>query len=113
MDTPDLGKHLLSGAKHYRAYIGSPDLYDLLAASHFRLVTLLGLREHHSFLDIGCGSLRAGKLLIPYLLPERYYGIEPNEWLVREGIEKEVGQGLVALKKATFAYVDDFSFSLR
>lgn len=107
----NLGKDLPSGGNHYRAYIGSPELYDLLASSHFRLVTLLGLREHHSFLDIGCGSLRVGKLLIPYLLPNLYYGIEPNEWLVREGIQRELSRGLVELKKATFAHTNDYSLT--
>ena len=112
MEDLDLGKHLPHGDPgHYRAYIGSPDLYDVLAASHFRLVTLLGLREHHYFLDIGCGSLRVAKLLIPYLLPGRYFGIEPNEWLVAEGIQKELSPGLVQLKKPTFASVSDYSLT--
>ena len=34
----DLGEHLPSGAKHYRAYIGSPKIYDLLSSSHFLLL---------------------------------------------------------------------------
>ena len=37
-----------------------------------------GLRETHRIADLGCGLLRVGRLLIPYLLPGRYYGMEPN-----------------------------------
>ena len=111
LDDEALGKKLPSGATHYRAFIGSPEIYDLLAGSHFRLLTWFGLREHHYVLDIGAGSLRVGKLLIVYLLPGRYFAIEPNRWLIEEGIEKERNYGLVRLKKPTFAYVSDFSCS--
>ena len=109
LDDEVLGKGLPSGAMHYRAFIGSPEIYDLLASSHFRLLTWFGLREHHYVLDIGAGSLRVGKLLIVYLLPGRYFAIEPNRWLIEEGIEKECGYDFVQLKKPTFAYQSNFS----
>lgn len=98
-------------AADYRAYIGSPDIYDLLSASHFRLLTSLGLRQHHYLLDIGAGSLRVGRLLIPYLLAGRYFAIEPNEWLIEAGIENECGRDLVNMKRPAFACVADFSCS--
>ncbi len=60
-------------------------------------------------LDIGCGSLRAGRLFIPYLRESRYFGIEPNRWLVEEGIKENVGDDLVALKRPSFSFRDDFS----
>ncbi len=59
-------KALRPGDEHYSAYVGPPALYDLMGASQFRLLTALGLRERHSVLDFGCGSLRAGRLLLPY-----------------------------------------------
>ena len=102
---------LKAGDRHYRAFVGPPAGYDILAALQFNLLTTLGLRETHSVLDIGCGSLRAGRLLIPYLLPERYCGLEPEEWLLREGIENEVGNDLVRIKKPTFAHNPDFDLS--
>jgi cyclopropane fatty-acyl-phospholipid synthase-like methyltransferase len=73
-----------------------------------RLLALLGLREEHRLLDIGCGSLRAGRLFIAYLQPDRYFGIEPERWLVEAAIRAEIGQALVDLKRPTFAYRDDF-----
>lgn len=107
----ELGPYLPVGSHHYRAFVGPPQNYDLVCAMQFNLLTLLGLREHHSLLDIGCGSLRAGKLLIPYLLPNRYFGIEPEEWLVEEGIEKEIGRALLEIKRPTFSNDRNFTLS--
>lgn len=74
----------------------------------FSLMTLLGLREGHSLLDIGCGSLRAGRLFIVYLLPDHYCGIEPEEWLVREGLARELGPELSERKRPRFQYSAEF-----
>jgi hypothetical protein len=97
-----LGMGLHAGAPHYRAYVGPPEDYDLIAASSFGLLTRLGLRQHHALLDIGCGSLRVGRLLIPYLNADRYVGIEPNAWLVDAGIAREVGRDLTLIKRPRF-----------
>jgi hypothetical protein len=72
----------------------------------FNLLTTLGLRQHHTLLDIGCGSLRAGRLLIPYLNAGNYVGVEPNRWLVDEGIRKEVGDDLIRIKQPRFYFAD-------
>ncbi len=94
------------GDPHYRAYVGPPLDYDLIAAMTFALLTTLGLRQHHSLLDIGCGSLRVGRLLIPYLNQEKYFGLEPNEWLVRDGIRNEIGESLLRIKRPQFWFTD-------
>jgi SAM-dependent methyltransferase len=99
------------GSRHYRAYVGYADRYDLIAAMQFNLITALGLRDWHRVLDIGCGSLRLGRLLIPFLRPERYFGIEPEQWLVEEGIRNETGQDLLSLKQARISYRDDFQLT--
>ena len=52
----DLGISHLIGSHHYRAFVGPPQKYDLVAANQFNLLTSLGLREYHYFLDIGCGN---------------------------------------------------------
>jgi SAM-dependent methyltransferase len=108
MGTPseELGIGLKPGDPHYRAYVGPPEDYDLIAAMTFNLLTTLGLRQHHSLLDIGCGSLRIGRLLIPYLNRRKYFGIEPAEWLVTEGIKHELGETVVQTKQPTFFFTD-------
>ena len=105
-DQEDLGLGLKPGDPQYRAYVGPPEDYDLIAAMTFNLLTTLGLRQHHSLLDIGCGSLRIGRLLIPYLNVKKYFGVEPNEWLVDEGIRRELGETLVQIKRPTFFFSD-------
>ncbi|WP_036279066.1 class I SAM-dependent methyltransferase [Methylocystis sp. ATCC 49242] len=101
-------KKLQPGDAHYSAYVGPPQHYDFMGASQFRLLTTLGLRDHHRLLDFGCGSLRAGRLFIPYLLPGNYYGIEPNKWLIEEAIEKEVGRDQIRIKQPHFSHNSDF-----
>lgn len=110
-DEPE-AQALKAGDRHYRAFVGPPANYDLLAATQFSLLTHLGLREQHHLLDVGCGSLRAGRLFIPYLLPGRYFGIEPETWLVEEGFTREVGEDLRRLKRPTFSDVADFRLSV-
>jgi SAM-dependent methyltransferase len=105
-DGESLGIGLKPGDAHYRAYVGPPEDYDLIAAMTFNLLTTLGLRQHHSLLDVGCGSLRIGRLLIPYLNRGRYFGVEPNEWLVKEGIKRELGEALLEIKRPTFFFSD-------
>jgi SAM-dependent methyltransferase len=90
----------------YRGFVGPAGDYDLVAAMTFNLLTTLGLRQHHTLLDVGCGSLRNGRLLIPYLGVGNYTGIEPNKWLVAEGIKREVGQDQIDLKMPQFHFCD-------
>jgi SAM-dependent methyltransferase len=99
-----LGLGLSPGDAHYRAYVGPPQDYDLIAATTFGLMTTLGLRQHHRVLDVGCGSLRIGRLLIPYLNAGNYCGIEPNRWLVEEGINRETGRDLLRIKRPRFHF---------
>jgi SAM-dependent methyltransferase len=71
------------------------------------LFFLLGMRERHMFLDFGCGSLRSGRLVMTYLAKERYYGIDPNQWLIDAAIEHEIGPSMVAIKRPRFAFNSD------
>lgn len=100
------------GAKHPRAFVGAAEGYDIMAATQFSIMTLLGLRQDDYLLDIGCGSLRGGRLFIPYLQPNRYHGIEPEMWLVEHGIENEVGRDLIELKRPVFSDNDEFRLTI-
>ena len=96
------------GSDHYTAYVGPPDQYDLMGASQFALLIALGLRDSHRVLDFGCGSLRAGRLLIPYLARGNYHGVEPNSWLIQDAIGRQIGRDQIALKWPHFYSFDDF-----
>ena len=106
------GDEYNSSDEHYRAYVGPPERYDLMSAIQFNLLTGIGLRQEHKLLDIGCGSLRAGKLFIPYLLPGNYYGIEPNEWLIKDGFKYELGEGIKEVKSPHFNNNNEFNLSV-
>lgn len=90
------------GTGGHRSYVGPPDQYDFMGATQFRLLTGLGLSEDHALLDLGCGSLRAGRLLMFYLRPGRYHGIEPNAWLIDAAREREIGADAFALRQPRF-----------
>jgi len=96
---------------NYRNFVGPEQLYDVMGATQFNLLTLLGLRENHYLLDVGCGSLRAGRLLIQYLKPEHYYGVDPNSWLIKDAVIEELSEELIDLKKPVFSYRSDFKLS--
>lgn len=103
-----LRSHVATRTGAHRAFVGPPEEYDASGASQFTLLTMLGLREHHRLLDVGCGSLRAGRLFIAYLQPGGYVGIEPERWLVHAAIRAEIGRELVRMKQPTFLHDDGF-----
>lgn len=106
-----VARGLPPGASTYRGCVGG--FCDTGAALQFNVLTcMFGLKEQHYLLDIGCGSLRGGKLFIPYLLPGRYFGIEPEKWLIEEGVENELGKDILDVKKPTFDYSEDFQLTV-
>lgn len=110
LPTEEAQLQLAAGDEHYMAYVGPPEYYDVIGASQFRLLTTLGLRDYHRVLDYGCGSLRAGRMLIPYLKPGHYTGVEPNRWLIEDAIKNEIGMEMIRIKQPVFSY--DASFKL-
>jgi SAM-dependent methyltransferase len=103
---------LSAGDDHYRAYVGPPGRYGLLGLLQMNLLTALGLEETDTVLDFGCGSLRLGRCLIPFLLRGKYYGIEPHDWLIQDGFTHETGGQLRTLKAPLFSNDDTFDCSV-
>ena len=106
--TPEEADKLKAGDDNYRAYVGPPNRFGLLTLSQMSLLAALGLKETDHVLDFGCGSLRLGRSLIPFLREGRYYGIDPNLWLIDDGFAYETGQDLRDLKKPVFSGSDAF-----
>ena len=111
MQTRDQALSLKPGSDHYRAFVGPPGNFDFMSATQFSLLFALGLRETSQVLDIGCGSLRLGRLLIPFLQTDRYCGVEPNSWLVQDGIDRELGRDALTLKTPQFSGRSDYNFA--
>ena len=103
----DISK-LKPGDHDYMAYVGPPAQYDFMGATQFRLLCTLGLRAHHTLLDFGCGSLRAGRLIINYLDADKYFGIDPNKWLIEDCVVNQHGNDIIRIKKKRFDYNDDY-----
>lgn len=104
----DDGVVVVDGIGH-RAYVGG--LWESLGSLQFRFMVDNGLEPQHVFLDIACGSLRAGVRFIPYLEPGNYLGIDVKQELIDAGIKNELGQKLYNLKRPEFVVSETFEFS--
>ena len=75
--------------KHrHRHLVGG--LWDEIAGLQLKTVVRHGLTPGHSLLDAGCGSLRAGHLLISHLNPRNYFGFDYNDSLIEAGYRAEL-----------------------
>lgn len=61
-----------------------------------------GCRPDSHVLEIGCGCLSAGMVLMERLEPNHYVGIDPNEWLREAALRKAPIRALVEAKKPLF-----------
>jgi hypothetical protein len=97
----------------YKSFVlGSAENYDSMGRNQFELLRFFGLAEQHHLLDIGCGSLSGGRFAIRLLAPGHYFGIEPEGWLVEEGIRHEIGRSLLESKRPTFSNDANFNLGL-
>lgn len=82
---------------NHREYVGDSP-WDLISHHVFDVLVKEGLREHHHLLDIGAGSFRIGRLLIPWLGEGCYDYYEPNHEIEDIGIEQEIGCDLATVR---------------
>ena len=85
--------------KDYKGFVGKAKNYDTIGKMVFDRLIENGLSKRDYVLDYGCGSLRAGKYLIPYLYKGRYTGYEPNYWLVKEALNNEIDNDVLDKKE--------------
>ena len=95
--------------KGHRGYVGGK--WEEIGRLQYDFLIQEGLQPEQFLLDIGCGSLRAGTHLIPYLDKEHYMGVEKLELLVERGIDKELGHDIFIAKKPQFVITRDFDFT--
>ena len=65
-----------------------------------------------SGVDIGCGCLRGGRWLIPYLNSECYFGVEPNVDMLEIGKKIVIDSKTLQDKKPKFNSDSDFEFDV-
>ena len=92
----------------HRRYVGG--MWDEIGKLQFDFLVKNGLKEHNIFLDIACGSLRAGRFFIPYLGEGNYLGIDKEQELINLGLENEIEKEIVQQKRPEFIVSNDFEF---
>lgn len=85
-DQPTL-RQLVEAGDH-RSLVGG--LWDQMGALQRDMLVAAGLRPGHRLLDIGCGSLRLGRLACAYLNPGDYWGTDRNAGLIEAGYQLEI-----------------------
>jgi SAM-dependent methyltransferase len=96
----------IAGLKH-RGFVGGH--WDEMADLQMEFLKAHGLRPEHTFLDVGCGSLRAGRHISAYLDPGNYYGVDINHSLLVTGYDHELDDaGRARLPAANLHATDRF-----
>ncbi|WP_100615128.1 class I SAM-dependent methyltransferase [Confluentibacter citreus] len=93
----------------HRTYVGG--LWDEIGKLQFEFLINNGLKPSDIFMDIACGSLRAGIHLIPYLNEGNYLGIDKEEDLINLGISKELDNKWLNIKKPELLISNSFEFN--
>ncbi|MDO8562167.1 MAG: class I SAM-dependent methyltransferase [bacterium] len=70
-----------------------------------------GCKPGDTVFELGCGALIAGYPIMQYLDTGKYFGIEPNKWLVEDSLRIPQVKDIVSQKKPRFAYNADFDGS--
>jgi SAM-dependent methyltransferase len=94
-------------------FVGSHNRHDFDSHSETHYTYLLdqGLLSNHKFLDVGCGALRTGAKIIPYLEHGNYYGLDRMPELIEYGLNDVLPEQLVFSKAPKFSVNDNFDLS--
>lgn len=93
---------------NYKSHVGPSDVYESTGKQVFNLLLNHGLLPQHRLLDIGCGGLRIGTHIIPYLDTGNYHGVEPDTRVLYEAVNAELPLPLQLLKKPEFSHSAEF-----
>ncbi|NPA93437.1 MAG: class I SAM-dependent methyltransferase [Chloroflexi bacterium] len=89
---------------------GPPKLFETAGRKTLITLVALGLTPESRVLDVGCGSLRIGYWLIHFLLPQHYFGIEPNVPMLEAGKQFLLDPEVLAYKAPRFDHNTEFDF---
>ncbi|MGA2454703.1 MAG: class I SAM-dependent methyltransferase [Solirubrobacteraceae bacterium] len=94
-------------------FIGGPaNDFESMGRAGFDVLLREGLSPSSRVLDVGCGALRLGYWLMRFLNPGCYFGIEPNQEMLRLALEELVEPDVVGRADAHFDFNEDFDFSV-
>lgn len=93
----------------HRAIVGG--LWEEMGRLQLEFLRARGLQPAHTLLDLGCGSLRAGTHLIPYLDPGNYWGVDISAELLDAGWGELAALGLQGRQpREQLVALEDFEF---
>ena len=105
---PSFNRRPVGGVLNHRMAVGG--LWEEIGELQMSFLIKNGLKPEHRFLDIGCGALRLGAKLVPYLDRGNYCGIDINGDLIKAGIDKELARGSLKEKAPNFVVSGQFEF---
>lgn len=76
---------------HHRAIIGGR--WEETGNIQMEMLLAEGLQPRHRLLDIGCGPLRTGCRVVPFLNPGNYWGTDLSRDLILKGYASELTEG--------------------
>lgn len=98
------GSRQFSNELHHKSY-GRP---WCLGRDHFNYLISRGLRSSDTLLDLGCGALRTGIFVIPYLDAGRYYGIEAHRLSLEAAANYEIPLNNLTHKRPSLLHSSKF-----
>lgn len=92
-------------------FVGSSNKkdFDSMGHEHFNYLQFHKLKPHHVFFDVGCGALRTGQYVIPYLNPGNYYGLDRMPELIEYGLNEVLTPDIVFHNKPKFSVNNEFN----
>jgi len=94
----------------HRGYVGRREWYEADGLRQFEFMLEHGLQPGDVLCDIGCGSLRGGRLFIEYLDRGNYLGLASEEELVELGLRHELDPRVREDKAPEFVISYGFEF---
>jgi hypothetical protein len=92
----------------YRRYVGGR--WEEMGQLQLKFLQQQGLQPTHILLDVGCGALRGGRYLIPFLHSGHYLGIEKEKELIESAIQHELPENIYKEKCPELIISDNFEF---
>jgi|TARA_B100001094_G_scaffold333063_1_gene408263 SAM-dependent methyltransferase len=92
-------------------FVGSQNKIDfyLMGKEHFNYLKYHGLKPDHVFFDVGCGALRTGQHIIPYLDSDNYFGLDRMPELIEYGLNEVLTPEIVFERNPKFSVNNIFN----
>ena len=77
----------------YQAAVGAGDNWDAHGELQRDFLLSQGLKPRHRLLDIGCGTGRLARKVVPYLSPSKYHGVDIAEAAIVAALDLALTEG--------------------